>query len=388
MIYTAQDVVDYLLAATGGGAQDGEHRAVRQAVIHGIREVLQARNWLWHTKTGQFTATQISTTATAVTSGSTTITVASGTGIVQGRLLNITPGYFNGNPRVVSRNGTTVVLDRAATKTRTTETVNVLVQTYYDLPANLRDIDALVTNTVGTLHCYISPQEWQRLEINTEGAGEPFYYTIMRSDENPDRYQIRFVGVPTNSTVFNFTYRYDPEMVKYMGYEPLTRQGTVTPVAGSPMTITGNGTAFAADMVGSMLRVGTTDKDPEPVGALFPYVAQAEIATFVSASGAGALTLDGTLPATANLKYCITDIIDCSPQMYTAILSGAELWYARLAGKPGNDVQALFNRDLRLAMERDVVSPLSGQPRPIGYPTPRTMGYYSAQLPDQGSSQP
>jgi hypothetical protein len=74
--------------------------------------------------------------------------------------------------------------------------------------------------------------------------------------------------------------------------------------------------------------------------------------------------------------------------MYTAILSATELWYARLAGKPGNDVTALFNRDLRLAMEMDVVSPLSGQPGPIGYPTPRSRGYYSAQLPDQGSSAP
>lgn len=388
MIYTAQDVVDLLLTSTGGGAQDGEHRAVRQAVIHGIREVLQSRNWLWHTKTNYFTANQKSTTATAVTATQNTITVASNDGIAVGRLLNITPGYFNGNPRVTGVSGTTITLDRNAIKTRVAETVTVLIQTYYDLPDDLKDIDALVTNTVGTLHCYVTPQEWQRLEINSNGAGEPFYYTIMRSDENPDRFQIRFVGVPTNSTVFNYTYRYEPKMVKYMGYELPSRAGTVTPVAGTPMTITGNSTTFAADMVGSMLRVGSASKDPEPIGALVPYVAQAKITGFTAASGAAALTIQGTVPTTATVKYCITDIIDCSPQMYTAILSGAELWYARLAGKPGNDVQALFNRDLKLAMERDVVSPLSGQPRPIGYKTPRTLGYYSAQLPDQGSSAP
>ena len=391
MIHTAQDVVDYLLTATGGGAQDGEHRAVRQAVIHGVREVLHSRNWLWHTKTGQFTVNQISTTATAVTNTSNQITVASKSGIVAGRLLSVTPGYFNGNPRVtgVSSSTNVITLDRSAIKTKGGgDTVTVLVQTYYDLPADLKDIDALVTDTVGTLHCYITPQEWQRLEINTAGSGEPFYYTIMRSDANPEQYQIRFVGVPTNSTIFNYTYRYQPKMVKYMGYEPVCRQGAVTPAAGSPQTVASSGspaTLFQSDMVGAMLRLGTTTFEAEPIGALRAYVAQSQITVVTNETS---LTVEGGLPTTAAVKYAISDIIDCSPQMYTAILSGAEMWYARLAGKPGNDVVALFNRDLRLAMERDVVSPLSGQPKPIYYPTPRSMGWYSSQLPDQGSSAP
>lgn len=190
MIHTAQDVVDYLLSAVGG-AQDGEHRAVRQAVIHGVREVLHSRNWLWHTKTGYFTTQQIATTAT-ITDTSNQIVVASATGIVVGRMLEISPTYFNNPVRVTDINGTTITLDSAAKASGTL--VPVLVQTYYDLPADLKDIDALVTDTVGTLHCYITPQEWQRLEVNTRGAGEPFYYTIMRSDLNPDRYQVRFVG--------------------------------------------------------------------------------------------------------------------------------------------------------------------------------------------------
>jgi hypothetical protein len=34
-------------------------------------------------------------------------------------------------------------------------------------------------------------------------------------------------------------------------------------------------------------------------------------------------------------------------------------------------------------MERDVVNPLSGRPGSIGFPTPRSMGYYSAQQGDR-----
>jgi len=379
VIHTAQDVVDYLLSATGGGAQDGEHRAIRQAVIHGVREVLHARNWLWHTKTGYFTTQQINTTAT-IQSGSSTITVASATGIVVGRMLEISPNYFSHPVRVTQINGTSITLDSAANAAGSL--VPVLVQTYYDLPSDLKDVDALVTDTVGTLHCYITPQEWQRLEVNTRGSGEPFYYTIMRSDVNPDRYQVRFVGVPTNATVIHYTYRYQPKMVKYMGYEAVCRQGSVlTTFQNNATAAVGDGTDFQSDMVGSMLRIGTATVAPEPIGALRAFRAEGKI---TSHSSPNIIFAEGSIPSAPDgTKYCVTDIIDCSPQMYTAVLSAAEMWYARLAGRPGKDVIAMFNRDLRLAMERDVVSPLSGQPGPIGYPTPRTLGYYSAQLPDQ-----
>lgn len=85
----------------------------------------------------------------------------------------------------------------------------------------------------------------------------------------------------------------------------------------------------------------------------------------------------------AGVKYAIADAIDASQTMYTAILSAAEMWYARLVGKEAGQAAALFNRDLRLALENDVVSPQSGRIS-RQYPTPRTMGYYSPILPDVG----
>jgi len=385
MIYTAQDVVDYLLTAVGGGAQDGEARAVRQAVICAHREVTQARNWLWHTKTGSLQTQQYSTNATSITATSDTISVQSTANMVVGRLLAISPPYFTVSPRIVEiLSGTSVRVDQPAKATLSSGTTPVLIQTYYDLPETLRDIDVLVTNTVGTLHTYITPQEWQRLEVNTRGAGEPFYYTIMRSDSQPDRWQIRFVGVPTNGTPVYYTYRYQPVEVKYLGYEPVCRQGTVTPNGATPQVVTGTGTNFQSDMVGSLLRVGTTNTEADPVGSLRSYVAQSKI-TAVSTGSPNTLTLQGTVPTTASVKYAITDILDVSPTMYTAILSGAEYWYARIAGKPGDDVASLFNRDLRLAMERDVVSPLSGSARGMNFPTPRSQGWYSPQQADQGA---
>jgi hypothetical protein len=131
------------------------------------------------------------------------------------------------------------------------------------------------------------------------------------------------------------------------------------------------------------MRFGTATTEADPVGALNPYQQEREIASRQSDTG---LTLTAAITGTisGNVKYAISDTIDCSPQMYTAILSATEMWYARLAGKSAIEAVQLFNRDLRLAMENDVVSPLSGRPRMLDYPTARSMGWKSAQLPDQG----
>ena len=382
MIFTAQDVVDHLLTATGGGAQDGEHRAVRQAVVHGAREVFQARQWLWHTRTGSFTTTQVATTATAITVNSATITVASATGIVPGRILSIDPGYFTATVRVVSVQGNTVTLNRPASASLVApNTAAVLAQTYYDLPANVKDIDALCTETVGTLHCYVSPTEWQRLEVNTRGAGEPYYYTIMRSDVNPDRYQVRFVGVPTDGTVVSYTFRYIPEPIRLMGYEPSCRAGTAT-VSANSTTVTLTGNTLPQLLADTVIRFGTATTNADPIGALNPFIYERRIISRVNDT---TLTIDSALPAAVSgVKYAISDLLECSPQMYTAILSASEMWFARLAGKPAVEVVQLFNRDLRLAMENDVVSPLSGRLRMSEFPTARSMGWKSSHLPDQG----
>ncbi len=413
---TAQDLVYFLLSSAGGGAQDGEHATVRQAVMHGVREVMQCRNWLWHTRTGSFTTSQIVTTA-SLTQGSKTMTVADPAGFIPGRMVEVSAEYFSLPIRIQAVNGNIVTVDSESRKTGSGVTVKP--QTYYDLPPDLKDIDSLVTNTVGTLHCYLKPQEWQRLEVNTRGSGEPYYYTVMRSDSDPDRYQVRFVGVPTSGTVVHYTYRLTPKPIKYMGYERLCRQGTVSltlPTTMNVPTVTGVGTAFPQDCAGAYIRFGSAGMEADPAGSTMPFVMERRIEKWNSATNlyVSSETIynrpgpygipspdeyDGgvvgnttpspsilyssdavTLPA--NTKYAITDVIDASQQMYTAILSACEMWYARMAGKPFNEAMVVFTRDLRLAMEFDNVAPLSGRPGGYTYSTPRSAGWYSAIKPD------
>jgi hypothetical protein len=180
-------------------------------------------------------------------------------------------------------------------------------------------------------------------------------------------------------------------------------------------TVSGTGTAFPQDAVGCYIRFGAAGMDADPVGSTVPFVMERRVEKWNSAtslivsdetiynrSGIAGPTLideyDGgvvgiptavtpvyadpnaTLPT--NTKYALTDVIDASPQMYTAILSCCEMWYARMAGKQADAALAMFNRDLRLAMEADVVTPYSGRPHNSPYPTPRSMGWHSELMPD------
>jgi hypothetical protein len=60
-------------------------------------------------------------------------------------------------------------------------------------------------------------------------------------------------------------------------------------------------------------------------------------------------------------KFVVTDYLDISPGMYTALLSGAEVWLARLMGKNIEGATGIYGRDLRMAFESDAVAPLSGR---------------------------
>ena len=527
-MFTAQDIIEYMLASVGGGAQDGEHRAVRMAVVNGVREVLQTRQWLWHTRTGYFNLNDTRTTAYVV-QGNPYITVASTAGIYEQRILSFssaglfsqlprvestslsasgfikvnqaavdnigyTPAaapvtaalytvilpngtdmtqifanqvisvgadgtnttYFPQNTKVVSKDDSTltVTLSQAALATSAAVILNfgaaynMTAQTFYELPANVKDIDALVTQSVGTLHCYLSPADWQRMETNSSGAGEPYYYTIMRSDLG-DNYQIRFVGVPTSGTSVYYTYRYIPEPVKFMGYEATCRQGSVSNAllitgtsnstttltlsdtsqlevgfvvnntdAGVPnrtiativnatsitlniaasattqdpviftitdplgLTVFGANSSFPPNQINCVIRFGSPTNEADGVGSVTPYVYQREVASRINTLK---MRITESLPEQlVGVKYAISDIIDCSPQMYTAILSACEMWYARLAGKAAAPVMEVYKRDLVLAFENDVISPIGGRATTMIAPTPRTAGWYSPSFPDMG----
>jgi len=294
MYYAAQDIIEYLMASTSGGAQDSEHRLLRAAAHNGYRDVIHARDWNWHISEATLSDDTL---------------VGSGDGI-----------------------------------------------TTYTLPENVKNIDALVPpENVSTPTVYVTPTDWYRVDIKLPTLNSPIYWTIIKDPAAADRWLLKLAGDP-QTAIYKYTFRRKPKMLKHMGYEPQVRAAGFT----SP---------------GAVKRYGTVNTFPESMYGINPFTAQEIIGL------AGSLV--GTPPASA--KTAVSDYLDVSENMYTAVLSAAEMWMARLMGKNIEGATALYNRDLRMAFESDTTAPLSGTRNGgmfIG--TARALGYYSPSGPDTG----
>ncbi len=293
MYYAAQDIIEYLMNSVGGGAQDTEHRLLRAAVHHAYRDVMNARDWNFHFATG-------------------TLDAAGG-------------GSSDGIKS-------------------------------FTLPVNVKNIDSLIPPmSYPTITAYVTPSEWQRLNIMLPTLNAPIYWTVMKDPALPNRWQILMAGNPPN-IIFNYVYRRRPMPLKYLGYEPEARQSGFS-------------------VAGAVRRYGTPTQYPEGLSGLYPYTAQEIIGL--------ANSMVGTAPQGA--KTVVSDFIDASDSMFTAILSGCEVWLARMNGKNVEGALTIYNRDLRLAFESDSVVPISGQRTGGARLSPaRALGYYSPSGSDTG----
>jgi hypothetical protein len=294
MYYCAQDIVEYLMNSVGGGSQDSEHRVLRAAAHHGYRDVVNIRDWNWHVSSGDLTDD----------------TVGSGDGV----------------------------------KT-------------FTLPVGVRNIDALIPpRTSAAPAVYVSPEEWERLNVTLPTISLPLYWTAMRDPSAPDRWQVKIVGNPVGVT-YRFTYRRRPAPLKYMGFEDACKD-----VASPPS--------------GVVKRYGTALHYPEGASGIYPFTAEEIVGVADSLTGSPA----------AGAKTLISDHLDVSETMFTAVLSCAEMWLAKMLGKNVEGAMSVYQRDLRLALEADVISPVSGRRSSWPYiGTARVLGYYSPSGPDAGA---
>ena len=226
----------------------------------------------------------------------------------------------------------------------------------FTLPENVKNIDALippVSHPVVT--SFVDPVDWKRMDTLLPAINAPVYWTIMKDPAVPDRWQIRMAGSPPAVT-FKYTYRRKPKPLQYMGVEPACR-------------------APGFSVNGAVRRYGTAANHPEGMAGIYPYTAE----EIIGLSG----SLIGTPPTGA--RTVVSDYIDASDSMFTAILSSCEVWVAKLMGKNIEGAMSVQARDLRLAMEADAVAPYSGRrggSGPVGLA--RALGYYSPSGADTG----
>jgi nitrate reductase alpha subunit len=131
-------------------------------------------------------------------------------------------------------------------------------------------------------------------------------------------------------------------------------------------------------MAGSILRVGDTTNVPGPIESLAPWVSESKITAVGSATG---LTTADSGTVASSTKYLITDPIDVAPHMQQAMDSCCDYWLARIRDKSPDKAFAMYQRDLRLAMEQDQLAPLSGRSREVWHDG----GWRSPLLADRGT---
>lgn len=294
MYYAAQDIIEYLMNSVGGGAQDSEHRMLRAAAHNAYRDVMNVRDWNWHTA----------------------------------------EATLSDDPNVGSGNGTDT----------------------FTLPATVKNVDSLIPpQNVSTPTVFVTPTDWYRVEIKIPTLNSPIYWTVIKDPSAADRWLLKLAGTPVPTT-YKYTYRRRPTPLRYMGYEAECRQ------AGFSVT-------------GAVKRYGTADFYPDGLSGMRPFTAQEIIGM--------ANSMIGSPPNGA--KTVVSDYVDASDSMFSAILSCTEVWLAKLMGKNIEGAMTVYNRDLRLAFEADNVAPLAGTRNGgmfIG--TARALGYYSPSGPDTG----
>lgn len=360
--YAVQDVIDHLISASGGGAQDAEQRELRAAVHHAYRDLINAKDWAWHVTQSRIMLEAPETVTVTIGGSGTTLTRASGSWPANATNYR---AYHNGVvAQVATRTSDTVLTLSSTFKFPTgfdgSSKSVILYRNTYQLPSNFRNMDALITQDRTSITSYVSPTEWARIERSVLLSGDPVYWTVMRDEQStiPDKWVVRVCGYPTSAETLDYTYRRKVDMPRYTGYEQGARGGTVACSAST--AVTGTNTQFKSDMANCVFRIIDSGVNhPEPLSGVYPYNEQSVISSVASATS---ITLKDALAGTyADRKYVISSVLDLSDSMFSALLSGAELWLARMRRSDTENAAQLYMRDLRMAMEGDQMSPISGR---------------------------
>lgn len=368
------DVVEHLITSSFGGPQDAEQRDIRTAVQRAYQELTTMRDWSYYHVHGRV-ITQTPYTAGTISVANTTVELTDGTWpawAASGAYIKAD----NQIARVASRTSNTILQTDSAIRFKGALTGQpyALYRTVYPLPSDFRNLDQPSDEYHWWSGLYLTPDEAMKLERVSNSSGEPYHWTIIK-DPDSSGWALKLIGYPTRQETIDFTYRRTARQLRYSGHESASRQGTIS---GSGTSVSGSGTAFNPAMIGAVLRVGDTSSTPGPIASITPYVMEAKVSAVSSASS---LTTDTFGTFAGSTKYLVTDPIDIPDHMHNCMYSAAEYWLARIRNNKPDAAFAMYQRDLRLAMEQDQLAPLSGRSQAIWHDG----GWKSPLRPDQGT---
>ena len=356
---TYYDAVEHLITSSYGGPQDAEQTDIRTAIQRAYSELPTLRDWNYYQTHGRIKFSINWYGSVTYSQNTKTFTLSSGDAFPTNAALS-RMRINNTVCKIAQRVSSTQLLcDSVLTPSEdfVSPTQATLYQDTFPLPSDFRSLDSPIDHVAWTRFVYATADVAMKLENANNLAGPPHAWTVIKDPQGAG-WAVKVVGYPVANSNLDFTYRRLPRRLRISGHEASSRQGTVS-ISGT--TVTGTGTAFTSSMVGSVLRVGTSSEFPGNDGSLTPYQGEAVISSVASSTSC---TLATSLTATAS-KYLVTDIVDMSTGMYNGFLSCADYWLARIRNSKPDNAFAMYQRDLRLAMESDALTPFQQPQRVI-----------------------
>lgn len=350
------DLVESLITSSYGGPQDAEQRDIRTAIHRAYNELTTIRDWSYYHVHGRVITSAPYSTGT-VTSSGTTVTLTGGTWPAwasTGAYLKVGDEIC----RVASRTSSTVVVldPTLSLKANVTGASYTLYRTVYPLPSDFRNMDEPSDEYNWWSGMYLTPDEAMKVERVNNSSGEPYHWTVIK-DPDSTGWAIKLIGYPSQVETIDFTYRRTARPIRLSGHESTARIPVLSRSAEN--TVYSSGGGFAASMVGSVLRISSAaDEMPGPIESLNPYAQEMVITAFSSGSS---VSVSPDPASFAGVGGLVTDPIDIPAHMYGAMDSACDYFLARIRGQKTDEAFAMYQRDLRLAMEMDQLAPLSGR---------------------------
>ena len=228
----------------------------------------------------------------------------------------------------------------------------------YTLPGDFKDMDPPHTENSYFNQRPVSLDSIMAFERHVRASSNPPRWYAIGPDPNLYGQMAMYVQYePSTAEGLRFFYRRYPRRVKYSGTETAATTGTLASASAGQAVLTGynSSTAFNSDMVGSVIRIGTTDTKPSGVRGLNPYTEQRIISAVNSSTQ---VTLDANLSNAVSdkTKYAISDPLDLRPTMIEPLLRGCE-WKLSLsrrnAESPPQELHQWYMEAIRIAGEAE-----------------------------------
>jgi hypothetical protein len=336
-VCTFQDLGEYVFNVFNPAVKPPTGReliATKQAILSAYRDLPQQHKWSYYRRhlTIPCEASQTAGTVAYDHSGGTYERMVTLTGSTWPT--SVAQGFIkiNGTPYAVDAYKSSLI----ATLTEKTNpgsdvSAGASYEWYrdaYTLPAGFRRMVAI--GEMGTTSDwysldYVTQDQFHDLVRSEFGStGRPDYFTIRNSHKYLGSLELVFGRAPNKAAVYDVLYEASPRELRI--YKEAT--GTIA-LSGGGTTITGTGTAFSQQHVGSIIRLtASTTVEPTSVmgnadGTLNPFLAQRVITAVASATSA---TIDAAIDATTNLsgaKYVISDPVDMEPTAMRSALEAA-----------------------------------------------------------------